>query len=252
MGHPKMALEETPPTGIALFDMDGTLIPWDCQLPFRHHVLRSEPWRFYSVPVFLLFLPFAPVLGTANMKRIFHCFLWKMSPERVDELSREFAARLQTNVYAELISDLERHKANDHLTILSSASPQCYAAEVGRLLGFDISLGTVLENNAFFPDLTNHKGGNKVSRLREILPSSYFKDGVLMNSHGYTDSTADLPMLTICDKATVVNPREELESLAKESSWMILRPTLPWKSRTEKAWRILLLLLGLGKNPAKL
>lgn len=242
----------TPPPGIALFDMDGTLIPWDCQLPFRHHVLQAEPWRYFSVPVFLVFLPFAPVLGTECMKRIFHCFLWKMSPERLEELSLEFAEKLQPGIYLELKSDLQRHKAAGYLTILSSASPQCYAAHVGRLLGFDLSLGTVLEDNAFFPDLVNHKGKNKVTRLRKLLPEACFRDGKLVNSHGYTDSTADLPMLAICDKATVVNPGEHLESLAKEAGWMILRPTLPWKTRIEKSWRIILLLLGLGKNPAKL
>jgi phosphatidylglycerophosphatase C len=59
-----MNLSDTPPTGIALFDMDGTLLAWDCQLLFRHHVIREEPLRGLSVPLFLKFLPFAGVLGT--------------------------------------------------------------------------------------------------------------------------------------------------------------------------------------------
>jgi hypothetical protein len=73
-----------------------------------------------------------------------------------------------------------------------------------------------------------------------------------MNSHGYTDSTADLPMLEICHQATVVNPKPELTELAELNHWSILRPALPWKSTFEKSWRVLLLLLGIGKNPAKL
>lgn len=241
-----------PPPGIALFDMDGTLLAWDCQLLFRHHVLREEPSRLFSVPLFILFLPFAKLLGTEGMKRVFHCFLWKMPPTRLAELSRTFAERLQPGIYSELKAALASHKARGHLTILSSASPECYAAEVGRLLGFDISLGTVLENDNLFPDLVNHKGANKVTRLHELLPPSYFNDGKLINSHGYTDSTADLPMLAICDTATVVNPKPTLENIAKKNNWPILRPDRPWKTPAEKGWRILLLLLALGKNPAKL
>ena len=245
-------LQSSPPPGIALFDMDGTLLAWDCQLLFRHHVLRAEPSRLFSVPLFLAFLPFAMLLGTENMKRVFHCFLWKMPPNRVAELSREFAEKLMPSIYPELKAALAEHKAAGHLTILSSASPECYAAEVGRLLGFDISLGTILKNNLLFPELTNHKGKNKVIRLRELLPASYFIGEKLVNSHGYTDSTADLPMLAICDKATVVNPKPSLERLAEQNGWSILRRVRPWKSEMEKALRVLALLLALRENPAKL
>ncbi len=245
-------LPASPPPGIALFDMDGTLLAWDCQLLFRHHVIRAEPWRAFSVPLFLACLPFAMLLGTENMKRVFHCFLWKMPPERLAELSRKFAAKLQPSIYPELKAALAAHKASGHFTILSSASPECYAAEVGHLLGFDLSLGTVLENNLLFPDLTNHKGSEKVARLQKLLPASYFNDGKLANSHGYTDSPADLPMLSICETATVVNPKPKLEALANENGWPILRPERPWKSPFEKALRVLALLLALGENPAKL
>ncbi|MFN5639309.1 MAG: hypothetical protein ACK5AA_07165, partial [Akkermansiaceae bacterium] len=68
----------------------------------------------------------------------------------------------------------------------------------------------------------------------------------------YTDSTADLPMLSLCQQATVVNPKPELTEIAEANGWTILRPAVPWKSTFEKSWRVLMLLLGIGKNPAKL
>ncbi|MEP2776014.1 MAG: haloacid dehalogenase-like hydrolase [Luteolibacter sp.] len=247
-----MTLPETPPAGIALFDMDGTLLAWDCQLLFRHHVLKAEPWRLFSVPLFLAFLPFAKLLGTENMKRVFHCFLWKMPPERLAELSRSFAEKLQPGIYAVPKAALAEHRRAGHLTILSSASPECYAREVGELLGFDLSLGTVLENDSLFPDLTNHKGAEKIRRLREILPPSYFNGSKLVGSHGYTDSTADLPLLAACEQNTVVNPKPVLTELAEANGWTIIRPQRPWKSTFEKSWRVLFLLFALGNNPAKL
>jgi phosphoserine phosphatase len=221
-------------------------------LLFRHHVIRAEPARLFSVPLFIVFLPFAKLLGTENLKRIFHCFLWKMPPQRLAELSREFAAKLLPHIYPELKTAVARHRQADHLTILSSASPECYVAEVGKLLGFDLSLGTVFEDDGFFPDLVNHKGADKVMRLRKLLPSSYFHEGKLIRSHGYTDSTADLPMLGICNNATLVNPGEKLTAIGQSKGWSILRPTRPWKSKLEKSCRILLLLFALGNNPAKL
>lgn len=247
-----MSLPETPPPGIALYDMDGTLLAWDCQLLFRHHVLKAEPWRYFSVPLFLAFLPFAKLLGTENMKRIFHCFLWKMPPKRLTELSRSFAEKLMNSVYKEPKNALADHKAKGHLTILSSASPECYAREVGGLLGFDLSLGTILENDNLFPDLINHKGAEKIHRLRELLPPSYFKGSKLVGSHGYTDSIADLPLLAACKENTVVNPKPTLTALAETNGWTIIRPQRPWKSSFEKSWRVLLLLFAIGENPAKL
>ena len=95
-------LPDSPPEGIALFDLDGTLIAWDCQLLFRHFVLRREPWRGIFLPVFLSFLPLAGLLGAGRMKRVFLSFLWRMSPETLADYSREFAAALMPAIYPEL------------------------------------------------------------------------------------------------------------------------------------------------------
>ena len=73
--HPTPA---TPVRGTALFDLDGTLLPWDCQLLFCHRVLRAQPWRRFYLLVFLPFVPLAKGLGAGPMKRIFLSYLWRM------------------------------------------------------------------------------------------------------------------------------------------------------------------------------
>ncbi len=246
------SLPSTPPDGIALFDLDGTLIAWDCQLLFRHFVLRREPWRGIFLPVFLMLLPLAGLLGAAGMKRVFLSYLWRMDSASLAEYSREFAQSLMPAIYPELHAELERHRAAGHFLILASASPEFYVVEIGRALGFHLSLGTPVETGAFFPDLENHKGAAKVTRLRALLPASWFENAILSGCHGYTDSRADLPMLTLCESATVVNPSPALASLAKESGWEIVRPRRPWKSRAGFAFRTLALLSGLGRDPAGL
>ncbi len=241
-----------PPKGIALFDLDGTLLAWDCQLLFRHHVLRREPWRGIFLPVFLAFLPLAPLLGAAGMKRVFLSYLWLMDAESLTRHSREFAASVMPAIYQELRAKLERHRADGHYLILASASPEFYVREIGRELGFHLTLGTPVETGPFFPDLENHKGHAKVQRLRALLPAAWFENDKLARCHGYTDSRADLPMLTLCQSATVVNPSPDLATLAENSGWEIILPSRPWKTRAGHALRVLALLTGLGRDPGGL
>jgi phosphatidylglycerophosphatase C len=245
-------LPDTPPRGIALFDLDGTLLAWDCQLLFRHFVLRREPWRGIFLPVFLLFLPLAGILGSGRMKRIFLSFLWGMSPEKLAECCRDFAASVMPAIYQEMRGELERRQADGDFLMLASASPEFYVLEIGRLLGFDLTLGTVVATGGFFPKLVNHKGVAKVTRLREVLPASWFENGKLRHCHGFTDSRADLPMLELCEAATVVNPSPELATLAERSGWRIVRPWRPWRSRLDFHLRVLALLTGIGDDPGGL
>lgn len=238
------------PAGIALFDLDGTLIAWDCQLLFRHYILRKEPWRGIFLPVFLVFLPLAGLLGAGGMKRVFLSYLWKMPARDLSNHSCEFAASLMPAIYPELRERLEEQRRQGHFLILASASPEFYVKEIGKQLGFDLVLGTPVEFGGFFPDLENHKGAAKVERLHECLPATWFDNGQLQHCHGYTDSTADLPMLALCQSATVVNPGARLTEIATNNGWDIVRPARPWNNRLGFALRVLALLTGLGSDPA--
>lgn len=242
----------TPPPGIAWFDLDGTLLAWDCQLLFRHFVLRREPWRGIFLPVFLVFLPLAGLLGAEGMKRVFLSYLFGIDADTLAEYSREFATTVLPAIYPELLARLEAHREAGHFLILASASPEFYVAEIGRRLGFDLALGTPVQPGRFFPDLENHKGAAKVERLRELLPASYFSEGKLLRSHGYSDSPADLPMLVLCESATVVNPAARLAQIADTHDWEIVRTARPWKSQPDFALRTLALLTGRGVDPGGL
>ena len=189
-----MTLPEQKPQGIALFDLDGTLIAWDCQLLFRHFVVRKEPWRVGFVKHFLVLAPLAKLIGTEGMKRIFLSYLWGMDEEVLEEYAAEFADQLMPAIYPEVKAMLDEHRSKGDFTVLTSASPEVYVKEIGKRLGFDLSLGTVLESRWLFPDLENHKSEAKVERLHRVLPSSWF-DGETLHAKGYTDSTADLPLL---------------------------------------------------------
>lgn len=223
---------------------------------FCHRVLRAEPLRRFYLLVFLPFLPLVKILGSGGMKRVFLSYLWRTDAAFRAAEAEHFAAAVVPTVYSELLKELERHRAAGKLTILASASPEFYVEAIGKRLGFDIVLGTPVDFSGVFPDLDNHKGAAKVERLRELLPAEYWHGqnghGKLRDSHGYSDSTADLPMLALCEHVTVVNPKPALTAIAAKHGWQVLRPARPWKGKLGHAWRCLLLLTGMGKDPAGL
>lgn len=238
------------PTGIALFDLDGTLVPWDCQIVFRHQIIRNEPLRGLSLAVFLMFAPLFPILGDQGMKRVFLSYLWRMPADVLDQYAEAFASEVAAHAYPELLSALHAHQKAGHLTVLTSASPSCYVKKIGDQLGFDVALGTDVDHGPLFPDLKNHKGQAKVARLQSLFPASWWlPDGRLRNSHGFTDSGADLPLLGICQHATLVNPNPELACLGQQQGWDIMRPPRPWHSPLHRLARMAAMILGMPVDP---
>ena len=191
----------------ALFDMDGTLFAGDSQLRFARWILRRHGWwRLYL----LWLLPMGLLRGlhiitTERMKRAFLAYAWGMHR---DTLLRECEAFVQqeilTILYPPVLEKLRAHQAAGDVTVLCSASPDWWTQLVGRALGFTHTIGTPTELNervALMPHIPapgNNKGANKLVRLARL--------GIERADIGYTDSSADLPMLSICDKAVLVNP----------------------------------------------
>jgi HAD superfamily hydrolase (TIGR01490 family) len=237
---------------IALFDLDGTILPWDTQKLFCHHVLHKHPWRRFFLLLFLPMLALAPILGSEGLKRVFLSFLWRLQESDVDQLARDFARQwLPLRAWPEMLEKIAWHKQRGDLTVLISASPEPYVREIGLILGFDHALGTVINFPAaglpLFPDLVNNKGRNKVLRLRELLHSPYFnEDGKLGESHGYSDSSADLPMLALCRSVTLVNPNKKLAALGLAHDWNQLLLPRPWKSPLHRLATRILAISGLS------
>jgi len=233
------------PRETVLYDLDQTIVPWDTQLVFRSYVLREEGWRRGLTFVFLAFTPLNKLLGTGTMKRIFHCYLWGMKKERLDELAASFVKDWVPQLtYPEVIQEIESHRAAGRRLVLSSASPELWVAHIGKSLGFDLSLGTLFEwreSVDFFPDLLgeNHKGMEKVRRLNSL--------GITSGVAGYSDSRADLPLLEMCAEQTLVNPLSSIRKEGEERGWRIIEPAKPWRNRLVFGWGCLLQLFGFWK-----
>ena len=222
------------PDQAILYDLDQTIIPWDTQLVFRSFVLHREPLRRFLTPVFLAFLPLNKVLGAGGMKRVFHSYLWKMKAETLNRHAEDFVHDWLPKIcYPEILAEIKEQKAAGQTLVLSSASPELWVQKIGNALGFHHALGTRFDwgdQVALFPDMIgeNHKGTEKVRRLREI--------GITGGSSGYSDSRADLPLLELCHKKTLVNPLAGVRRIGEELHWRILEPARPWKNRLAFGW----------------
>ena len=240
--------------GLALFDLDQTLIAWDTQLLFCNWVLRKEPLRRLYLVVFVPFLVLSRVLGSEGMKRIFLSFLWRMPRQQLEGLVEEFVAyHVPRSFYPSMLEVLAEERAKGRRLVLVSASPEFYARPLGEALGFDASYGTRVEFEGFMPLFPDFTGGNnkqkvKVSRLLE--EGEIVENEVQKNSSGFSDSMVDLPMLELCEEVTVVNPGEKLLEVAESRGWETVRPGRPFSSRRAMAFRCLKQIFGLDGGSA--
>lgn len=240
---------------VALFDMDGTLLPWDTQYVFSCFVVRHHPWRRLLVLLFLACIPLY-ILGIWDenrMKRAYLIYLWGLPGETVAQYGREFGLLAQEWIYPELKERLQEHQRNGDLCLMVSASPSFYAEPLGDLLGFDGVLGTdvLLEGRMpAMPELPNgnNKGYVKVERLRAqgVLPER----GVLQNAAAYSDSSADMPMLLSCGRRVLVNPSPSLKGDARLAGAECLYPPTPWNGKCDKIWKIFLFVIGMNNISA--
>ncbi len=207
----------------ALFDMDGTLFAGDSQLRFARWILRRHGWRrlylFWLLPMGLL--RGLHIITTERMKRAFLAYAWGMKKEALQAECQAFVREeILQILYPPVLERLRAHQAAGDTTVLCSASPDWWTRLVGHSLGFTHTIGTPtaladrVELMPAIPAPGNNKGANKLVRLATL--------GITHAEIGYTDSAADLPMLSICEKAVLVNPKSNFAKQIPEAE--ILTP----------------------------
>lgn len=194
-------------TMTALFDMDGTLFAGDSQLRFARWILKRHGWRrlylLWLIPMGIL--RGLGIINTELMKRAFLAYAWRMHRDTLLCECKAFVEEEITRIlYPPVMERLKQHQAAGDTTILCSASPDWWTQMVGKALGFTHTIGTPAalgERVEMMPGIAapgNNKGANKLVRLANI--------GITHADIGYTDSAADIPMLSICSRAVLVNP----------------------------------------------
>ncbi|MEM9281047.1 MAG: HAD-IB family hydrolase [Verrucomicrobiota bacterium] len=238
--------------GYAFFDLDHTLLPFDTQVLFCNYILKQERWRRLYLIGFFLALPLAllRLLNLRTMKRVFSSYLWGMSR---DQLKQHVADFMETDfeaaLYPEVVAELERHREEGRILILNSASPEFYLEGIAQKLGFDHFFGTdmeVPEVMPFLPRITgpNNKHEAKITamREREVIPDDL---ELLGDSWAYSDSTADIPLLSIAEHGVMIHPGSRLEEIGLEKGWRAMTPPRPYEGKGGDVWAAVMQAFGL-------
>ncbi|MEM7600311.1 MAG: HAD-IB family hydrolase [Verrucomicrobiota bacterium] len=226
----------------ALFDLDHTLLPHDTQALFCNFVLRREGWRRVYLIWFFLSLPLAALrlISLRTMKRVFSSYLVGMKKEVLETHVRDFLeSDFQHSLYPAVVKELQRNRDEGRTLILNSASPEFYLKGIAEKLGFDFFIGTdmeVGETMAFLPKITgpNNKHGAKVTAMqrRELIPESLTEEETLLpDSWAYSDSSADIPLLSIVEHGVMIHPGEKLEAVGLEKGWRTMTPPRPYQGK---------------------
>ncbi|MEM6279714.1 MAG: HAD-IB family hydrolase [Verrucomicrobiota bacterium] len=242
--------------GYAFFDLDHTLLPHDTQALFCNFVLRREGWRRVYLIWFAFSLPFAVLrlISLRTMKRIFSSYLFGMKREKLEKHVADFLERdFENALYPAVVEELERNRSEGRILILNSASPEFYLRGIAEKLGFDHFIGTdmeVGEEMAFLPEISgpNNKHGAKVVAMqnRGLIPSNVREEKIILpDSWAYSDSSADIPLLSIVEHGVMIHPGEKLEAVGLEKGWRTMTPARPYSGKWGNRWAALRQACGL-------
>jgi phosphatidylglycerophosphatase C len=191
-----------PPPVVAAFDVDGTLTTGDCVTPFLRRAAGRRLWTT------LLRHPLA--LGAAaarrdrdRLKELACSALRGIESTEIEHLGEAFAREVGAGrLRDDTVARLRRHRELGHTVILASASLDPYLVPLGRSLGVDAVVCTVLERGRD-GRLTgrlvgaNCRGAEKARRVRGWLREHDLADAELW---AYGDSSGDDELLALADR----------------------------------------------------
>jgi len=190
-----------PPPVVAAFDVDGTLTTGDCVTPFLRRAAGRRLWTT------LLRHPLALAAAAARrdrdrLKELACSALRGSESTEIEHLGEVFAREVGAGrLRDDTVARLRRHRELGHTVILASASLDPYLVPLGRSLGVDAVVCTVLERGRD-GRLTgrlvgaNCRGAEKARRVRGWLREHDLADAELW---AYGDSSGDDELLALAD-----------------------------------------------------
>jgi HAD superfamily hydrolase (TIGR01490 family) len=147
--------------------------------------------------------------------------------ERVVDLARlgpDVLAGILPRLYREVLEEAWAHQDAGRPAYIVTAASQELAESLARVLVFDGGIGmrSEIRNGKY----TGRPAGpftyreGKAEAIRQIAE----REGIdLSASYAYSDSESDLPMMRAVGNPVAVNPDRELERVAREEGWRIMR-----------------------------
>jgi HAD superfamily hydrolase (TIGR01490 family) len=217
------------PKAAAFFDLDKTLVEGSSAIDFaRASFKRGLLSRREMAKGLWQNLKFRLNGSTDHSTEILRArVLDAIAGKRVIDVMRlgpDVFATLLPRVYPEMLNEAWEHQDAGRPIYIVTAASQEMAEALAQVLGFDGGIGTrsEIKDGVYTgrPDgpLTYREG--KPVAMRQVAA----EEGIdLAESYAYSDSESDLPMLRCVGHPVAVNPDAELERVAREEGWRIIR-----------------------------
>ncbi len=217
---------------LALFDLDGTLIPKDSDHAFGEFVITlgwadAENFRRRNDGFYEDYLA-----GRLDIDAYvdFATSPWRGRSEA--ELQRATQGFLDSVVtpmlHPQALALVQRHQQAGDRVVVVTATNEFVTRPIARLFGVDELIATELERDAE-GRVTGRIAGvpsfreGKITRVQAWLAASGQELADFERSIFYSDSTNDLPLLECVSDPVATNPGPALERIALERGWPVLK-----------------------------
>lgn len=205
--------EEGAPPRVAVFDLDVTLTRYDTFLPFvtGYRDQRPRGWPRVALRSVRLLAFWRWRQRSWVKERVLQAFMGGAKRARVEDWADTFTARLCEDALRDHgLRRLREHQDAGDRVILASASFDVYVQRIAELLGIDEVLASRVDwgDNGRLRgiDGANCRDHEKLRRVRALLGDPADGAGVTV----YSDSHADLPLLSWAEVGVAVWPSRRL------------------------------------------
>ena len=217
---------------LALFDLDGTLLPNDSDHAFAEFMVKigwvdSAAWRERNDVFFAQYQA-----GTLNLAEYldFATSAWRSRPVAEAEAARERFMRevIEPELHPSARALVDGHLQAGDLVAVVTATNEFVTRPIASAFGVEHLLAVDLERDDN-GRVTGRAQGvptfreGKVVRVEAWLQALGHQWGDFDEVLFYSDSTNDLALLERVQTPIATNPTPALEAIARERGWRILR-----------------------------
>ncbi|MEP7033169.1 MAG: HAD-IB family hydrolase [Actinomycetota bacterium] len=223
---PQVRIREREQLVLALFDMEGTLLPSNVVESYVWSRMADLPWDqwpselvsvFSRVPSYLM----ADRRDRGEFLRTFFRRYEGATIEGIERLVNEVVSEFMLQkVSAPAVRRIREHRAAGHRTVLITAAAEPFIQPIAPL--FDVVIGAKLEvRDGVYtgylaePPLVGEARGAWVRRYGQLEGAD------LKQSYAYADSHSDLALLRSVGNPVAVSPDAALLRVAKRRRWPI-------------------------------
>ncbi|WP_296984174.1 MULTISPECIES: HAD family hydrolase [unclassified Thalassolituus] len=215
---------------VVFFDLDDSLINKDANSLWIRWRVKRERWAVVEAMLALASLYRAYKKGRVTHGRLSNYYRTRTRGMTLEEyqihVERFFTERGQLHIYPQAASLLFAYRRKGAELVMITGADDVVARAYGNALGINnvISNRLSTENNRIVGlEKPMCYGAGKVDLARQFLTRRgwSFEDAAF-----YSDSHADIPLLEAVKQPVVLNPSDELRSVALERHW----PCLDWRS----------------------